>query len=221
MSDTRTEREKETLRYRVALAGYVTHAETGKALAGARVEMTKMPAAYALVVERMQKQVGAGAWGRMPRRLDRTETRWDGLFFFANLPDGAYKVELSLPGMGKRFGVVSKTAKVGRDKDGGWRPVWVNAALPPTLVRGSIVGREVGVALARVRVKGSDESAFSDSEGWYVIAGIEPGKERMLTVSAQGFEVMSKPLAIAGAGGSQTVDFVLQALPGGMHGLPG
>jgi hypothetical protein len=62
--------------------------------------------------------------------------------------------------------------------------------------------------MAEVRVKGSGERAFSDAEGHYVLAGLEPGKRTVLAF-AQGYRPASKQAAINEAGALETLNFEL------------
>jgi hypothetical protein len=77
--------------------------------------------------------------------------------------------------------------------------------------------------MAEVSMKGSGERTFSDAQGQYVLAGIEPielkngasvgGRpaitERTVRVSAQGYSDASKQVALNEAGALKTLDFEL------------
>ncbi len=197
------------VRRRVALAGRVFDAGTGKALGDAEVVITGMPSAFKKRLEIAALPYGK-RWDKMLDRADRTRTRPDGLFYFLDLPDGKYSLVASIPSYGSRYGKVEEAAKVSRSASGDIKFPFVRCALQPTHVKGRVTGsgQEAGVALARVRVKGSGERGFTDAQGQYTVAGIEPGK-RTLLVSAQGYRTESQVFTLGEAGASQTLNFTL------------
>jgi len=228
---------RETVRHRVALAGRVLDAATGKPLGEADVVMLTMPAAFEQRLELAALRYGGrsepnkiqlgnvrtggaqGAagngkrgpvtkWDQMLERPDRTQSKPNGLFYFMDLPDGEYSLRVTMPSMGRRYGKVVAPAKVSRDAEGNTKWVFVRCALPPTLVRGKVTGpgKEAGVALARGRVKGSGERAFTDAEGQYMLAGIEPSKTpRTLLVSAQGYRDQAEKFTLPEPGAAKEV----------------
>ena len=202
-------REWEIVRRRVALAGCVVDAGTGKPVQGAVVAITGMPDAFKKRLEVAAQPYG-NRWNTMLERPDRTRTRPDGLFYFLGLPDGKYGLIASIPGCGGRYGTVEESATVSRNADGDTKIALVKCVLPPTLVKGKITasGRKTGVALARVRIKGSGERVFSDAQGQYIVVGIEPGK-RTLLVSAQGYRAESQECTLGEPGASETLNFAL------------
>jgi hypothetical protein len=196
----------ETTRHQVAVAGRVTDAATGKPVAGAVITVS-MPTAFRQKVQLSSRQRKAPSLDGM---LDTTRSRTDGLFYFLDLPEGKYTIAAALPGLGRRYGKAQETAVVTRDSKGNLKLVSVNFGLQPTLIKGKIMGKgqKTGVAMAEVRLKGSGERAFSDAQGEYVLAGIEPGK-RSLLVTAQGYRVLSQPIHLAEPGTSETVNINL------------
>jgi CarboxypepD_reg-like domain/Carboxypeptidase regulatory-like domain len=196
--------------HEVAIAGRVLDAVTGKPMAGADVAIATMPNS---VKQRLKFAASAYGkqWEKMLERPDRTQSRPDGLFYFLDLPDGDYTLRISMPSLGSRFGKLEMPTKVSRDAGGNVTFGLLRCALPPTSVKGKVtgLGQESGVPLARVRVKGSGERAFTDSQGQYVVAGIEPGKKRTLLVSAQGYGTKSKEFALLEPGSAKKVDFEL------------
>lgn len=200
----------EAVRHRVVLAGRVRDASSGKPLGDAEVWFTAMPSALKKKLESVSLAHGK-AWDKMAERPDRTRTRPDGRFYFLDLPVGKYKLQAALPNQGRRFGKAEESVEVGQDADGYAKMVFVRCALSPTQVNGKItgVGQEGGVALARVRVKGSGERGFTDAQGEYRVAGIEPGK-RTLLVSAQGYRAESQMFTLEKPGDSKTLNFNLK-----------
>lgn len=196
-------------RHRVAIAGRVLDAGTGKPVADAAVSISAMPAAFEkkLAIALLAYE---DRWNTMLERPDRTRTRDDGLFYFLDLPDGKYNLSASIPSYGKRYGTVQQPAVVSRDGKGDTKIAFVNLKLQPTAVKGKITGpgHKAGVALAEVRVKGSGERTFTDAQGQYTVTGIEPGK-RVLLVSAQGYRSESQPVTLGDPGTSQTLNFSL------------
>jgi hypothetical protein len=214
----------ETVRHRVAIAGKLTDAGTGKPMSGAVVVITKMPAAFKGLLEAKAMQHGE-RWAAMSEKPDRTRTAADGLFYFMDLPDGQYTLAAALASKGKRYGTAQGTATVSRHKNGDFAMAFLELALEPTTVRGKITdsGGKNGVVMAEVHVKGSGERTFSDAEGQYVLAGIEPSEsqqpapggarplsaERTILVFAQGYRPESQRVTVEKAGASKTLDFML------------
>jgi len=201
--------ESEIVRHRVAIAGRVFDAGTGKALSDAEVAINAMPPAFKQRLEIAALPYGK-QWDKVPDRPDRARTRPDGLFYFLDLPDGKYNLVASIPSYGNRYGKVEEAAKVSRNANGDTKITFVRFALQSTHVKGKVTGagQEAGVALARVRVKGSGELGFTDAQGQYTVAGIEPGK-RTLLVSAQGYRTESQVFTLGEPGASQTLNFTL------------
>jgi hypothetical protein len=196
-------------RHRVAIAGRVLDAATGKPVAAAAVSITTMPEAFERKLA-LASLAHGNRWDALKQRPDRTSTRDDGLFYFLDLPDGAYGLTASLPGQGNRYGTAQEPATVARDKQGDTRIAFVNLTLQATGVTGKITaaGQKSGVMLAEVRVRGSGERTFSDVQGQYLLAGVEPGK-RTILVSAQGYKAKSQSISIPSPGALPTVNFTL------------
>ena len=174
------------VRHQVAIAGLVTDGEAGKPLAGAEVGITEKPPAFERSLRGLSLRYGS-RWNKMVERADKTLSRADGLFYFLDLPNGKYTLGASLPSSG-RYGTAQEAATVSRDAKGTIKMASVNFSLRPTTIKGKITGpaHKNGVVMAEVRLKGSGERAFSDGDGHYVLAGVEPGK-RTLLVFAQGY----------------------------------
>jgi hypothetical protein len=197
------------VRHRVAIAGRVFDAGTGKPLSDAEVVIDKMPDTFKKRLDAVMMPY-ANRPSTAVERPDKTRSRPDGLFYFLDLPDGKYSVRASVPSYGNRYGKAEQPATVSRDANGDTKIPFVRCALQPTHVKGKVTGtgQESGVALARVRVKGSGERGFTDAQGQYTVAGIEPGK-RTLLVSAQGYRTESQAFTLQEAGASHTLNFTL------------
>jgi hypothetical protein len=197
----------ETVRHRVALAGQVIDTVTGKMIAEADVAMTSMPPSFQKRLNVYRSQFGA-EWDARMERPDRTRSRADGQFYFLDLPDGIYGLRASVRIFGSRYGAMEQKVTVSRNAKGTYKLEWSVLGLSPTAVKGTISSRKTSVSFARVRVQGSGETAFTDADGRYLIAGIEPGK-RTLLVYAQGYRTISQRVSIAAPGDAQTVNFNL------------
>jgi hypothetical protein len=193
----------------VAIAGRVTDTVTKKPVAGAAVSITEMPVALKSRLAIKSMQYGP-RWEAMPERPDRTRTAADGLFYFLDLPDGKYTIAALLTSSGKRYGSARATVTVARDAKGTVKISFLEIGLPPTTVQGKVTGtgHRGGVVMAEIRVKGSGERAFSDAQGEYVLAGVEPGK-RTVQVHVQGYRPASKLVSITEPGAVELLNFNL------------
>jgi hypothetical protein len=198
----------EEIRHQVAIAGRVIDAQTGQAFAGALVEITAAPGAFSEWLAIKAKQFGA-RWATMVERPDRTRSAADGHFHFLDLLDGQYALTASLPGTGSRYGTAQVQVTVSRD-DGNIAMAAADLALHPTTLKGHITdqGSSDPVFLAEVRVKGSGEKAFSDSQGGYLLTSLETG-ERTVQVFLQGYQPVSKTALLGQAGVIETLNFTL------------
>jgi hypothetical protein len=199
----------ETVRHQVAIAGQVTDAQTGRAISGARVQLTTAPPAFTDFLALRALPYGEH-WATLVERPDRTRTAADGHFHFLDLPDGAYTCTATLPGAGSRYGTAQAGATVLRDAAGNLSMVTANLALPPTTVKGQIADQDTAdpVFMAEVRVQGSGERAFSNAQGDYLLTGLETGI-RTVQVTAQGYQGTSQAVTLEQAGTEQPVHFAL------------
>jgi hypothetical protein len=224
-----------TVRRRVAIAGIVVDDISGKPVAGAYLEITAKPEAYATRVATLGSRRGMRA--EPPQRPDTARTRTNGLFFFLDLPEGDYGLVGFLPRQGvplrnsapadgdardlferigdKRYGKgefkasVSYEPDVPVEPDERERPKKLAVfRLPPTGIRGRVVSSvdQSAVVMAQVRVKGSGESAFTDERGQYAILRMWPDhKNRDLQVRARGYRDNSIPALINQPGTCNTL----------------
>lgn len=188
---------KEQTRNRVAIAGQLSNAETGQVIHRARVEITKMPDSFKNWLTLRAMQYGAN-WETMVERPDRTQTTIDGHFHFLDLPDGDYTLTASLPSTGTRYGAVEKKVQVSRNGDR-IKLAAADIALPPTGIKGQITNAEnQPIVMAKVQVKGTEESTFSDSKGNYLLSGLEVSKvQYTVRFSAQGYQQCSPNIQLS------------------------
>jgi hypothetical protein len=204
--------------HQVAIAGRVLDAVTGKPIARAHVEITTGPPEYTEKLALLaQFESGDGA---KPKNPGMTRTRPDGLFYFLDLPEGDYKLVAFLPKGGlyttppdtagkttedsydwrgdKRYGKEQFDASVSDGRNRFDRLAVIR--LQPTGVMGRVVAsaNQSGVQMAEVRCKGSGERAFTDAQGHYTLAGIQPNarQTRMLQVRARGYRDQSMEVLI-------------------------
>jgi hypothetical protein len=194
-------------KHQVGIAGRVTDGVTGKPLSGIRVMISAMPPLFKRRLDIVALQY-RNDWEMMQERADRTLTRRDGLFYFLDLPDGHYGVTASVSRPGMRYGVAEQNVQVARDKKGA--VTFINMTLQPTVVKGKITGpgHKTSIAMAEARIQGSGERTFSNAQGEYLLAAIEPGK-RTVQVFAQGFRSASQAVTIEGPGQAHTLNFAL------------
>ena len=195
--------------HQVAIAGRVIDAEKNQAIPGdaeknqaipgARVQITKMPPEYETWLNHHKLQYGSN-WNQMVERPDRRRTAADGSFYFMDLPDGEYILTASLPSAGTRYGTYKEPITVSR-QDGNINASWeeggnlaVNIALQPTAIKGQITSNNKNneaVVMAKVQVEGSSEYTFSNSEGNYLLSGLEAPSQRTVKVSVSAFGYQS------------------------------
>jgi Carboxypeptidase regulatory-like domain len=178
-------------------------------LSGARVEIVEKPAAFERALALKAMRHGA-RWQSMADRPDRTQTAADGLFYFLDLPDGAYTLEVSVSDRGARYGAERAAAKVARDQKGNIQLEFLEIPVQPTTVRGKITaaGHRKGISMAEVRVQGSGESTFTGADGGYVLRGVEPGR-RTILASARGYRQDSRIATIKRPGDVVIADLAL------------
>lgn len=189
----------------VAIAGEVRASPTGKAVAGALVQISAAPPAFNSWLALQQKLHGAG-WATMAERPDRRLTTADGFFWFMDLPDGPYTLVATLPGQGTRYGTASAQVTVHAGQ-----MTTTTLALPATTLKGRITAQTSGdgLFLAQVRLQGSGEMTFSDRQGYYRLTGLETGA-RLVLVMVKGY-VQPAPSAVVldPAGVERTLDVAL------------
>jgi hypothetical protein len=152
------------IRRRANVIGMVTDGVTKKPFAGAEVAL------------------------EIQGRVLRARSRPDGLFSFPDIPPGTWTISARWPEGVGRYGEWSASIKVTAPAGAKLVPSRVAVVLPPTAVGGRVMDSEgAGIPLALVKMRGSFDSAYTDREGKFRIAGIEPGKRELL-VTARGFQ---------------------------------
>lgn len=188
-----------SLNHQVSIVGKVSNDQTGKAIGGAWVEITAMPAQFDR--QRQLKSLKYGTvWQQMVERIDRKLTASDGFFYFADLPAGDYTLKVSVPGMATRYGTKEVSAIV-PELDTNKQILQI--ALTPTTIKGKITNSDnQPVAMARVQLADSLESNLSDSEGNYLLWGLEANPDSQnprpvkMIASASGYQMAEQNLSI-------------------------
>jgi len=200
----------EEIRHQVAIAGRVTDARTGKAIGSAQVRITAAPLVFMEWLANRAKQYG-DKWEIMMERPDRIRTAADGHFHFMDFPDGQYTLTASLPGSGTRYGTAQNVVTVIRDAEGNITVAVADIGLPSTMLKGRITIQNTAdpVVMAEVRIQGIGERTFTDSDGQYLLAGLEIG-QRTVVISAQGYQQISHTVQFSQAGEELTLDFIME-----------
>lgn len=202
---------RDEVRRHVAIAGAVSDAASGGALAGARVTIESGPPAWTRWLA-LQALAAGAAWANLERRPDRLVTDVAGRFVVCDLAAGDYVLRAHLPRAGSRY--ASRTATVSVIVDAAGRPALAAAdmALEPTRVRGRVSAAGRPVAMARVAVVGSGEYAWTGADGRYELHALEAG-ERAVAVTAPGYQPARAELSLATAGTVAAQDIALTAVP--------
>lgn len=205
----------EIVRHTAAISGQVRNGATGKTIGGAAVVISDAPAEFTDWLKIKAEQFGKH-WNSMSKRPDRTQTGADGHFHFIDLPDGAYTLVASLPAHGSRYGQGKEEVQVTRNGGGNIVMATVTIQLPPTSLKGTVTtqGEEgaEAVVMAEVRISGSGEKTFSDSNGNYMLTGLEKGLRTVL-ISARGYQSARRIVDIEEAGVTKILNVVLVAEP--------
>lgn len=198
--------------HRAAIAGKLVDAETGRAIEGALVQITAMPATFQQSLAAQALSYGS-RWEGLPERPDRTSTAEDGCFTLADLPDGTYTLAFSPPGGAALYGRATRDFVVARAATGPSAPATARIDLPPTAVRGLIQGNVQGtptpLPMARVRVRDSGERAYGDEDGRFYLTGVELGT-RALEITAVGYQALMTNVEVTEGRITEVGPFVLQ-----------
>lgn len=176
--------------HRAVIAGKVVDGESGRPVPGVVAEIVSMPQAFQTRMATM-KQAQGPQWEKADERPDRTKSAFDGCFCFRDLPPGDYEIVFELPREKYRYGALTHPFTVVVGAGAQARLVTAMIKLAPTGIRGRVQGLVQGtpipLPLARIRVEGTGELAYSDEEGHFCLTGVELG-DRMFCIRAAGFE---------------------------------
>ena len=197
------------LRHVVSIAGVVRDKATSRPIGGALVEITECPPAFRAL---LAAKAADPAWAHRRERLDRVHSRADGAFYFVDLPPGSYRLNVSAPDLGTRYGV----AEVGpcevqavpeRDRSRWRRRMW---SLPPTRIHGTVTDAVTGKPIpgARVRLLGDTVVVKTGDDGAYDLSQQIAG-EPTLQVTAPRYRPEARKLELA-AGQERVEDLALQ-----------
>ncbi len=179
----------EEIRHRVAIAGSVTDSVSGRAIAGAIVELLDPPL--------------------------QTFTREEGSFYFIDLPVGSYTLNISAPLFGTRYGVVNGlNILVQNTVDN--QPILDSKArvrLTPTTLVGRVTRNDNNQPIERaiVQLRWSTVQTLTDKEGRYTLSGLLAG-EPTVQASAKGFSTSIQKVVLT-AGAETTANFSLSVPP--------
>ncbi len=198
----------EELRHQVAIAGRVTDSFSGIPLKGVCIEITSGPAAFTNWLDAQSVHtVDDSKWDEI--RPDRIHTSADGHFHYMDLPDGDYDLTAIWLNAGTRYGSGNSSTTVSRDTTGAISMGMADMGLSPTRIQGRVVraGTTNPVAMAEIRVTGSNESVLTDSNGQYIISGIEvSSSDRNVIVKAAGYADTQVSIRLDNPGMSGTLD---------------
>jgi len=147
------------------------------------------------------------AWRQRRTRLDRTWSEADGIFYFLDLPpsaaDGHYRLRISVPHMGTRYGVVETEPLQVQENPAGppGQVAWTEVELTPTRVHGTVKRLNADdttqpLAGASVRLRGDTKMVRTKADGSYQLAPLVAGQPT-LEVSAPSFETYTETLELA------------------------
>ena len=178
-------------------------------IGGALVEILESPPAFRVLLE---AQAADPARSRRPDRLDRVFSQSDGIFYFVDLPPGPYRLRVTAPEMGTRYG----EAKIGpldvkaAPAEGPFPLARADVDLPPTRIHGVVTDAVSGrpMPAARVRLLGDTTVVKTGDDGAYDLSRQIAGAPA-LQVTALNFQPVTRRLALA-AGDDCVADFALQ-----------
>jgi hypothetical protein len=178
-------------------------------IGSALVEILAGPPAFGALLE---AQAADPAWSRRPDRPDRVFSQSDGIFCFVDLPPGPYRLRVTAPEMGTRYG----EAKIGpfdvkaAPAAGPFPVARADVDLPPTRIHGVVTHAVSGkpIPAARVRLLGDTTVVKTGDDGTYDLSRQVAGKPT-LQVSAPRFQPETRQLELA-AGQERVENLALQ-----------
>jgi len=197
------------IRHVVSIAGAVRDKATQRPIAGALVEVAEGPPAFRAL---LAAKAANPAWTRRRERLDRVYSRPDGVFCFVDLPAGHYRLKVSAPAMGTRYGAAEVGIyEVQPDPGEGRVPMApANVELPPTRIHGTVTDAVTGkpIPSARVRLLGDTVVVKTGDDGTYDLSQQLAGGPT-LQVTAPRYKPEARKLELA-AGQERVEDLALQ-----------
>jgi hypothetical protein len=158
----------------------------------------------------LRPQAGMAS-GRLRQRIDQTRTQADGIFYFINLPPGPYRLRVSAPEMGSRYGVeeIGPVDVQAAPEAGPFPVARADADLPPTRIHGVVTAASTGrpVLAARVRLLGDTTILRTGEDGRYTLTRLVAGKPT-IEVTAADFKRSTRKIELA-AGQDRQEDFAL------------
>lgn len=197
------------IRHVVSIAGAVRDKATQRPIAGALVEVAEGPPTFRAL---LAAKAANPAWTRRRERLDRVYSRTDGVFCFVDLPAGHYRLKISAPAMGTRYGAVELGPyEVKAAPEEGPLPVArADANLPPTQIHGTVTDAvtQKPIPGARVRLLGDTVVVRTGDDGVYDLSRQIAGAPT-LQVTAPRYKPEARKLELA-AGQERVEDLALQ-----------
>jgi hypothetical protein len=197
------------LRHVVSIAGVVRDKATSRPIGGARVEITECPEAFRAL---LAAKAADPTWARRRERVDRVHSRADGVFYFADLPPGSYRLRVSAPDLGTRYGVmeVGPCEVQAVPEEGPFAAARADADLPVTRIHGTVTEAVTGKPIlgARVRLLGDTVVVKTGDDGTYDLSQQIAG-EPNLQVTAPRYKPEARKLTLA-AGQEHVEDLALQ-----------
>ena len=203
------------IRHVVSLAGCVRESPSAfppsvardaeRRLAGVLVQIVAGPPAFETL------RAASALNPQRQRQADCTHTQADGIYFFVDLPPGAYHLRISAPEYGSRFGAVEigPVDVTSPQGTGELHAVRADVYLPSTRVRGVVTRTDTGdpVARALVRIRGDPQAVRSDDAGRYELRRLVQGRST-IEISAPDLATARRTVTLA-AGDEQVVDIQL------------
>lgn len=197
------------IRHVVSIAGAVRDKTTLLRVGGALVEIVEGPPAFRALLE---TQAADPAWRRRLDRPDRVFSQPDGIFCFVDLPPGPYRLRVSAPELGTRYGAVEigPFEVQATPADGPFPVARADVDLPPTRIHGVVTDAVSGnpVPAARVRLLGDTVVVKTGDDGAYDLSRQIAGKPT-LQVTASRFQSQTRQLELA-AGQERVENLALQ-----------
>jgi hypothetical protein len=174
----------------------------------ALVEITAGPPAFETMVATLAANPG---WDRQRQRIDRVWSQADGVFYFLDLPPGDYRLRLSAPSWGSRYGSAESDPITVLPAPVGERVQmrWVEVALPVTSVQGIVTHAETGDPIpgVSVRLRGDATGVRTREDGSYELLRLVQGRP-LVEASAPQFRIATRRVELA-PGQARTVNFRL------------